>query len=154
MLLLLGGKLLSNQTGTTAEHPLAVHFRSTECKDEYMAQLFAPEAPVKEKVRHQKRTAIRCNLLLRSDCLVAARSSAGCIGNSWPENCPVLPHGTDCIFSVSTASRSTESSWPQTRTHCLSSTRSDEWYQPLLPRSRPTSQRTPRCLGRYRLSRV
>jgi len=70
---------------TTAVHPLAVHFCSMECKDEYMARLFAPEVPVKEvvveraaptevivervvpekrriitkarKVRHQKRTA-------------------------------------------------------------------------------------------------
>jgi len=33
---------------TTAVHPLAVHFCSTECKDEYMARIFAPEAPVKE----------------------------------------------------------------------------------------------------------
>jgi hypothetical protein len=32
---------------TTAVHPLAVHFCSTQCKDEYMARLFAPEAPVK-----------------------------------------------------------------------------------------------------------
>jgi hypothetical protein len=31
---------------TTALHPLAVHFCSTECKDEYMARLFAPETPV------------------------------------------------------------------------------------------------------------
>src|SRR5438876_11233549 len=69
---------------TTAVHPLAVHFCSMECKDEYMARLFAAEVPVKEvvveraaptevivervpekrriitkarKVRHQKRTA-------------------------------------------------------------------------------------------------
>src|SRR6266568_8184437 len=70
---------------TTAVHPLAVHFCSIECKDEYMARLFAPEGPVKEvvveraapievvvervvpakkraatkgrRVRHQKRTA-------------------------------------------------------------------------------------------------
>jgi len=33
---------------TTAVHPLAVHFCSTECKDEYMARLFAPEGPVEE----------------------------------------------------------------------------------------------------------
>jgi hypothetical protein len=33
---------------TTAVHPFAVHFCSTQCKDEYMARLFAPEAPVKE----------------------------------------------------------------------------------------------------------
>jgi hypothetical protein len=31
---------------TTALHPLAVHFCSTQCKDDYMARLFAPEAPV------------------------------------------------------------------------------------------------------------
>ena len=70
---------------TTAVHPLAVHFCSIECKDEYMARLFTPEGPVEEvvveraapvevvvervvpekrriitkarKVRHQKRTA-------------------------------------------------------------------------------------------------
>src|SRR2546429_9487821 len=35
---------------TTAVHPLAVHFCSMECKDEYMARLFAPEVPVKEVV--------------------------------------------------------------------------------------------------------
>src|SRR5438034_11120747 len=33
---------------TTAVHPLAVHFCSMECKDEYMARHFAPEEPVKE----------------------------------------------------------------------------------------------------------
>jgi len=33
---------------TTAVHPLAVHFCSVQCKDEYMARLFAPEAPVEE----------------------------------------------------------------------------------------------------------
>jgi hypothetical protein len=67
---------------TTAVHPLAVHFCSIECRDEYMARLFASEGSVKEvvveraapvertvvpekrriitkarKVRHQKRTA-------------------------------------------------------------------------------------------------
>ena len=35
---------------TTAVHPLAVHFCSVECKDDYMARLFAPEAPAKEVV--------------------------------------------------------------------------------------------------------
>jgi hypothetical protein len=35
---------------TTALHPLAVHFCSVQCKDEYMARLFAPEAPVDEVV--------------------------------------------------------------------------------------------------------
>jgi hypothetical protein len=30
----------------TAVHPLAVHFCSTQCKDEYMGKLFAPEAQV------------------------------------------------------------------------------------------------------------
>jgi hypothetical protein len=34
----------------TAVNPLAVHFCSTQCKDEYMARLFAPEAPVNEIV--------------------------------------------------------------------------------------------------------
>jgi hypothetical protein len=29
---------------TTAVNPLAVHFCSTDCKDEYIARLFAPEA--------------------------------------------------------------------------------------------------------------
>ena len=33
---------------TIALHPLAVHFCSTQCKDEYVARLFAPEAPVEE----------------------------------------------------------------------------------------------------------
>ena len=28
----------------TAVHPLAVHFCSVKCKDDYMAELFAPEA--------------------------------------------------------------------------------------------------------------
>jgi hypothetical protein len=32
----------------TAVHPLAVHFCSIQCKDDYMAQLFAPAAPAKE----------------------------------------------------------------------------------------------------------
>src|SRR6266705_4375115 len=35
---------------TTAVHPLAIHFCSMECKDEYMARLFAPQASVKEVV--------------------------------------------------------------------------------------------------------
>jgi hypothetical protein len=35
---------------SAALHPLAVHFCSTQCKDEYMARLFAPEAPVEEEV--------------------------------------------------------------------------------------------------------
>jgi hypothetical protein len=30
---------------TTALHPLAVHFCSVQCKDDYMARLFAPESP-------------------------------------------------------------------------------------------------------------
>jgi hypothetical protein len=34
----------------TAVHPLAVHFCSTQCKDEYTARLFAPEAPIEEEV--------------------------------------------------------------------------------------------------------
>ncbi|SRR6266498_686329 len=34
----------------TAVHPLAVHFCSTECKDKYMARLFAPEVPANEVV--------------------------------------------------------------------------------------------------------
>jgi len=33
---------------TIALHPLAVHFCSTQCKDEYVARLFAPEAPAEE----------------------------------------------------------------------------------------------------------
>ena len=33
---------------TTAVHPLAVHFCSVQCKDDYMARLFAPEAPGEE----------------------------------------------------------------------------------------------------------
>jgi len=40
----------STWTRATAVHPLAVHFCSVECKDEYMARLFAPGAPVKEVV--------------------------------------------------------------------------------------------------------
>ena len=35
---------------TTALQPLAVHFCSIQCKDEYMIRLFAPEAPVQEFV--------------------------------------------------------------------------------------------------------
>jgi hypothetical protein len=31
---------------TTALHPLAVHFCSVQCKDDYMARLFGPEALV------------------------------------------------------------------------------------------------------------
>ena len=38
---------------TTALHPLAVHFCSVQCKDEYMARLFAPEAPVQGVVVEQ-----------------------------------------------------------------------------------------------------
>ena len=34
----------------TALHPLAVHFCSTQCKDEYMARLFPPEAPAEEEL--------------------------------------------------------------------------------------------------------
>jgi hypothetical protein len=37
-------------TRTTTLHPLSVHFCSTQCKDEYMARFFAPEAPVEEVV--------------------------------------------------------------------------------------------------------
>jgi hypothetical protein len=33
---------------TTAVHPFAVHFCSVQCKDDYMARLFAPEAPIEE----------------------------------------------------------------------------------------------------------
>ena len=40
----------SEWDSATAVHPLAVHFCSIECKDEYMARLFAPEGPVKEVV--------------------------------------------------------------------------------------------------------
>ena len=35
---------------TTTLHPLSVHFCSLQCKDEYMARLFAPETPLKEVV--------------------------------------------------------------------------------------------------------
>jgi hypothetical protein len=31
---------------TTSLHPLAVHFCSVQCKDDYMTRLFAPQAPV------------------------------------------------------------------------------------------------------------
>src|SRR6266550_1127095 len=34
----------------TAVHPLAVHFCSVECKDNYMARLFAPDAATEEMV--------------------------------------------------------------------------------------------------------
>lgn len=34
---------------TTAVHQLAVHFCSVQCKDEYMARVFAPEAHMEEK---------------------------------------------------------------------------------------------------------
>ena len=34
----------------TATHPLAVHFCSVECKDNYMAQLFAPDATAEQVV--------------------------------------------------------------------------------------------------------
>jgi hypothetical protein len=37
----------------TAVHPLAVHFCSSQCKDEYMALLFAPETSVKPNGHHQ-----------------------------------------------------------------------------------------------------
>ena len=40
----------SEWDSATAVHPLAVHFCSIECKDEYMARLFAPEGPVKQVV--------------------------------------------------------------------------------------------------------
>ena len=40
----------STWTHQAALHPLAVHFCSSQCKDEYVARLFAPEAPVKEVV--------------------------------------------------------------------------------------------------------
>jgi len=40
----------SEWDSATAVHPLAVHFCSMECKDEYMARLFAPEGPVKQVV--------------------------------------------------------------------------------------------------------
>jgi hypothetical protein len=40
----------SEWDSATAVHPVAVHFCSIECKDEYMARLFAPEGPVKEVV--------------------------------------------------------------------------------------------------------
>jgi hypothetical protein len=37
----------------TAVHPLAVHFCSIQCKDEYMTRLFAPEASA-EAVGHNQ----------------------------------------------------------------------------------------------------
>ena len=40
----------SEWDSATAVHPLAVHFCSIECKDEYMARLFAPEGSIKEVV--------------------------------------------------------------------------------------------------------
>jgi hypothetical protein len=40
----------SEWDSATAVHPLAVHFCSIECKDEYMARLFAPEGPIKQVV--------------------------------------------------------------------------------------------------------
>jgi len=42
--------ILSGWDRERAVHPLAVHFCSLECKDNYMARLFAPEAPVEEVV--------------------------------------------------------------------------------------------------------
>jgi hypothetical protein len=35
---------------TNTLHPLAVHFCSVQCKDEYLSRLFAPESPVREVV--------------------------------------------------------------------------------------------------------
>ena len=43
---------------SAALHPLAVHFCSTQCKDEYMARLFAPEAPVEEVAERMVPTEI------------------------------------------------------------------------------------------------
>jgi hypothetical protein len=40
--------ILSAWNWTTALDPLAVHFCSVQCKDDYRARLFAPEAPVEE----------------------------------------------------------------------------------------------------------
>lgn len=33
---------------TTAVHPLAIHFCSVQCKDDYMARLFAPETAIND----------------------------------------------------------------------------------------------------------
>ena len=48
----------SEWDSATAVHPLAVHFCSIECKDEYTARLFAPEAPVKEVVVERAAPAV------------------------------------------------------------------------------------------------
>ena len=34
----------------TAMHPLAVHFCSVKCKDNYMAELFAPDSAAEERI--------------------------------------------------------------------------------------------------------
>lgn len=44
------GNIQSAWTREAAVNPLAVHFCSIQCKDEYVARLFGPEAPVKEVV--------------------------------------------------------------------------------------------------------
>jgi hypothetical protein len=41
----------SSWSRSTAVHPLAVHFCSMRCKDEYMARLFAPEATVQAPLK-------------------------------------------------------------------------------------------------------
>jgi len=56
---------------TTAVHPLAIDFCSMECKDEYMARLFAPEVPCSPNVRH-------CN-------------QERCVSRYKPNGNPILP---------------------------------------------------------------
>jgi len=43
--------ILSGWDSETAVLPLAVHFCSVQCKDDYMAQLLAPESPVEKVTR-------------------------------------------------------------------------------------------------------
>ncbi len=45
--------ILSTWERPNAVHPLAVHFCSAECKDDYLARLFGPETP---EARVAKRT--------------------------------------------------------------------------------------------------
>lgn len=50
-------------TRTTAVHPLAVHFCSVQCKDDYMARLFAPETPV-EEVTIERESAVPAEVIV------------------------------------------------------------------------------------------
>jgi hypothetical protein len=47
--------ILSTWDRTNAIHPLAVHFCSSECKDDYLARLFGPEADLAETVTKRAR---------------------------------------------------------------------------------------------------